>query len=840
MELAITSGFLAASAISCVILAVIVLVRSRRAAVHWAFIALCADLGLWSASILSVVISDNIDSARTRIDACFLFACLMPSAYYTFIALFPRSKFEGSKLMLAALALGGTALFALALAAGNLYVSEIAPLVPGSAPKVRYGPVLKGYSALCAVVVVAMNWNLYCKLRRSAGIERRQIQHVFLGILIASATGILTNVIGPMVGVYDMEPYGPVFITVMMGFFAYAMVRYHLLDVLTILSRTAVFAISSATVALVFISSVTFVQWALSVFPFVSEDLRTVLPTVIAALVIVLVLEPIRERAQLVLNRVVMRRRYDLNQFLARVGKTAAEYVRLDELLERVSHEIQTTVGASIVRVMLVDEKDPDSLIIEYSTKPEENGTVTHEYGRLLAHIRDSGEALLLEKLVHGPGSSKTGKIAEMLAELDAFLCVPLSRTSGLVGIINCGQKYSRDIYTNDDVTAFTALSSPLATAVENARLYRKLDEANEHRARILGSMRGGVIAVDTEGIVTTTNYGVSEILGTVELGTHMSQLNQQVAQILEQTLTTRRPVLDHEALIVRPDDERVPVVMSSAILTTSEEELTGAMVVIYDLTQVKRLEQNVQRAHRLSSVGTLAAGMAHEIKNPLVSIKTFSQLLPLRYDDPDFRATFTDIVPHEVERIDSIVTRLLHFARPKPATFAPQDLRAIIEEVLVLVENQLRKGNITVETDFPGPRVNIYGDEQQLHQVFLNLVLNAVDAMREKRRGMLRVRVDYDRMQARRGTRGSAPEIDCVKIRVSDTGCGMSSESLERIFTPFYTTKDEGTGLGLSVVHGIVQEHGGTIYVESAPGQETTFVITLPIAHRLSEQKGA
>jgi two-component system nitrogen regulation sensor histidine kinase GlnL len=427
-----------------------------------------------------------------------------------------------------------------------------------------------------------------------------------------------------------------------------------------------------------------------------------------------------------------------------------------------------------------------------------------------------------------------------MLAELDAYLCVPLVRTGTLVGVINCGQKYSRDIYTNEDVVAFTALSSPLATAIENARLYRKLDEANQHRARILSSMRGGVIAVDNEGIVTTVNYGVAEILGPVEIGTHMSGLNSQVAGILEKTLANRRPVLDYETLVVRPDEERVPVVMSSSVLTAGEDELIGAMVVLYDLTQVKRLEQNVQRAHRLSSVGTLAAGMAHEIKNPLVSIKTFSQLLPLRYDDADFRATFTDIVPHEVERIDSIVTRLLHFARPKPATFAPQDLRAIIEEVLVLVENQLRKGNIAVETDFPGSRVNIYGDEQQLHQVFLNLVLNALDAMREKRRGVLRVRVDYERMQVRRGAKGTAPEIDCVKVCVSDTGCGMSSESLERIFTPFYTTKDEGTGLGLSVVHGIVTEHGGSIYVESAPGLETTFVITLPIASRLSERKGA
>ena len=494
------------------------------------------------------------------------------------------------------------------------------------------------------------------------GYRAQTNQHVFLGILLATATGALTNIVGPMIGIHDVEPYGPVFVAVMMGFFTYAMVRYHLLDILVILSRTAVFAISSSTVALIFLGSVTLVQLALRELP-MNQELRDVLPTVVAALVIVLVLEPIKERAQLILNRVVMRRRYDLNQFLARVGKTAAECVNLDELLERVSRDIQSTIGASVVRVLLVDEKDPNTLLIEHSTKPEEKGTHTHEYSVLLDGIRATGEALLLEQLVHARASGDRAKIAQMLAELDAYLCVPLFRTGTLVGIINCGQKYSRDIYTNEDVVAFTALSSPLATAIENARLYRKLDEANQHRARILSSMRGGVIAVDNEGIVTTVNYGVSEILGPVEIGTHMSELNSQVASILEKTLANRRPVLDYETLVVRPDEQRVPVVMSSSVLTAGEDELIGAMVVLYDLTQVKRLEQNVQRAHRLSSVGTLAAGMAHEIKNPLVSIKTFSQLLPLR---GRWTGPRTDIVLRGRTHL-TIVTRLLRPAQNQP-----------------------------------------------------------------------------------------------------------------------------------------------------------------------------
>ena len=269
---------------------------------------------------------------------------------------------------------------------------------------------------------------------------------------------------------------------------------------------------------------------------------------------------------------------------------------------------------------------------------------------------------------------------------------------------------------------------------------------------------------------------------------------------------------------------------MSSAYLPTTEDNMAGAMVMMYDLTQLKKLEQNVQRAHRLSSIGTLAAGMAHEIKNPLVSIKTFAQLLLKRYDDPDFRTTFTDVVPNEVQRIDSIVTRLLHFARPQPANFAPYNLKSIISEVLVLVENQTRGASADVKLEFPETDVIINGDEQQLHQVFLNLVLNAIDAMEEDKGNLLEISCKFDRMRIRQTTPSGIPEIDCAKLSIIDSGTGISEESIDKLFTPFFTTKEDGTGLGLSIVHGILTEHQGEIYVENNSHGGATFVIVLPL----------
>jgi len=837
MNVGVTSFFLLLSAVSCIALAAAVLVRNPRRATNIAFGILCANLVLWTIGVFTIIHIKDPDTAAFWIRLTFAVSCFFPATFYLFIAFFPRGVFDGVKGLFVFYCVCGLILSVLALLPGPWYLSEVT--VSDSGLRLPdYGPVFTAYFVVCGFTFVVLHVNLARKLRGASGIARRQIQHVLLGIFATTLLGFLTSVVGPAFGVRSLEEYGPVFVLLMTATFAYAMVRYHLMDIWIIFSTTTVYAVAMAAVILVFLSTISLVHLLIRTRGEITRS--DVLSTVFAAIVIVLILEPLKERVQLLLNRTVLKRHYDVSRLLARASKNAAECVVLDQLLETVCTDIRNTVGAGVVRVLLVDERDPNLLITVYSTREKERGTQANDFSLLLDFLRERSEPVLLEALVHSRVTPERARMAELLAELDAYLCLPLKRTTGLVGILTLGQKLSRDIYSSDDVVAFTALATPLTTAIENARLYTKLEEANQHRARILSNMRGGVIAVDTDGAVTTVNTGATDIFGPIELGQHMSKITPQVARILQRTLEDRRAISDFETVIVSPDSERIPVVMSSSCLETGEGEVTGSMVVLYDLTQVKRLEQNVQRAHRLSSIGTLAAGMAHEIKNPLVSIKTFSQLLLDRYDDPDFRTTFTDIVPHEVERIDSIVTRLLHFARPRPANFAPHNLRGIIEEVLVLVENQMRKGNVTVEADFPGPDVSVYGDEQLLHQVFLNLVLNAIDAMKDMRTGAtLKVHVEYDRMVLRRNGRDPLPDADCVRVSLSDTGVGISAESLDRIFTPFYTTKDEGTGLGLAVVHGIVTEHGGSIFVESEPGEGTTFVITLPSARVLSGVKG-
>jgi two-component system nitrogen regulation sensor histidine kinase GlnL len=848
MELWITSAFLGLAAISCLGLAGLVVLRTHRRTLQLLFAVLCVNLALWALGVLSVIQSDTVGQANFGVRVTFVISAFLLASFYQFVCYFPKGRFDGFRSLLIGFYASGVFFSIAGCWPGSGYIRAI--IMPGDPnagnavmPQVEYGPIFHAYTPVIIICFLALQINLIRKMRRSTGIELRQIQHVLLGVFGMTLLATVTNVYAPAFGVTSMEAYGPVFIVLLVASFSYAMVRYHLLDIWVIISRTAVYFVATSFVVLTFFGSISWVRWTFFLLPLGNlPDPRVVelVSTLISAVIIAWVLAPLNERMQLLANRTILKRRYDVNQMLARTSKIAARHVKLDDLLQGVCEEVTSTIGAENARVMLCDEKDPQVLVTEYSSIEGEAEIRDTRLSALVNYTRANSDPIVMGELARNAESDSAREIVDLLEEMETELCIPLKTSSNLAGVLLLGPKYSKDIYSHEDVVAFTSMANPLATAIVNARLYRRLEEANLHRERILRNMRGGVVAVDTAGRITTLNQGTVEIFGRVELGAHMDVLPVEIGQVLRKTLDEERSIRDFETEIFNPREESIPVVTSSAPLHSGDGVLTGAMVMIYDLSQVKRLEHHVKRADRLSSIGTLAAGMAHEIKNPLVSIKTFSQLLPKRFDDEEFRQGFSDIVPSEVDRIDSIVTRLLDFARPKKADFAPYNIRAIIEDVFALVENQTRAQDVCVETSFPGPAVIIFGDEQQLHQVFLNLVLNAVDAMEHSVEKKLRVSVEYGRTHLR--PKGQSPllEAECATVSFSDTGSGMSEDAVDRIFTPFYTTKDTGTGLGLAVVHGIITEHGGQIDVNSSPNQGTTFVITLPLASAANVMDGA
>lgn len=224
-------------------------------------------------------------------------------------------------------------------------------------------------------------------------------------------------------------------------------------------------------------------------------------------------------------------------------------------------------------------------------------------------------------------------------------------------------------------------------------------------------------------------------------------------------------------------------------------------------------LRQEITQSERIKSIAILASGMAHEIKNPLTPIKTFSEQLPSRLDDKEFLLKFSRIINKEVDRIDNLVQELLNFAKPSPPQIKKTNIHQLIEQTLDFLNNEIIRHKINLNTSFENKNLLINIDSQQIKQALLNIFLNAIDAMPDG--GILRIDLHIK---------------ESLVIEISDTGCGINPKDLPYIFDPFFTKKDHGTGLGLSITYEIIKNHNGKIFAESILGKGTTFRIELPL----------
>ncbi|MCH7958594.1 MAG: PAS domain-containing protein [Candidatus Hydrogenedentes bacterium] len=831
MEKIVPSALNLTTAIVCLVLAIIVLTRNRRKTTHRAFAVFSGNLSFWALGVFIVIQCKTAESARFWIIATEMTACFIPANFYRFVGYFPKGHFDGSARFLKFLYIAASVEAVLSLTPWYILEISVFSNVP---PSVVYGPAYLPLMAIVVVTIIALFKNLLHKHKTTEGFEHRQVQQIMFGMFCMASLSVLLLLCSIVFKLDLMQAYGPISTMVTMSFFAYAMVRYHLLDTRVLLSHAAVVSFMTVFVLGALIGIVTFMQWAFGG----SVNSEQVVSAFLASLFVVLAFQTVKRGMESITEGTLLRQRYDVNRLYTRIANQAAEELQLDRLLKTVAEDIQETIGVKTIRVLLIDETDPKKLVTEFTTVQDESLNPTRKYAYLLGYLRAHPQPILLEKILHTGPDVEMARIAQQLADLDAHFCLPLLTGNGLVGIMTLGQKESHDIYSKEELLAFHALAGPLGTAIANARLYSELDSVNLHMSNLFRQMREGVIAVDTQGKISSINDAARKLVGHVATGESYEMLPEEIAELLENTLNAEEGISGFETQIVGVNGNDLPVVMSSAKLKGPTQSTNGAVALIYDLSHVKRLEQNVLRADRLSSIGTLAAGMAHEIKNPLVSIKTFAHLLMSRYQDPDFRTTFKEVVPHEVDRIDAIVTRLLDFSRPKPVSFEPQDARAIVEGVLALVENQTRKNLITVTTKFPKEDLLMYGDDQQLHQVFLNLVLNAIDAMKDTENRSLYIEANLGHMHLLKREIPSGADTRCVQISIMDTGCGIPHSAMEDLFTPFYTTKEEGCGLGLAVVHGIIAEHGGQIDVTSSPERGTTFTVSLPLSRALHTVK--
>jgi PAS domain S-box-containing protein len=416
----------------------------------------------------------------------------------------------------------------------------------------------------------------------------------------------------------------------------------------------------------------------------------------------------------------------------------------------------------------------------------------------------------------------------------ELYYYVPCVVRDRIVAMIGLGRPPSGGLLTSEDTDLLRALSGYVAVAVDNSLLYRsemeKADELaklKEFSENIIESVSVGILAVDLEGRITTWNTAMERMFGI----RRDSALYCNVADVLDPDLVEtiakvsgregwalHRQHQVYKYSLISRDGHKLTVNISLAPFEAALGVVTGSLMVFENVTERVVLEQQLHEKEKLSSIGLLAAGVAHEVNTPLAGISSYSQMLLQQTANADPKHQLLEKILAQTRRASDIVSNLLNFSRTGNAEFREVNVNKVLEDTLQLLDPQLRNTRIEVVTNYSEDLAPGYGDPSKLQQVFMNIILNARDAMPVGGKLLIQTRTVET----------------SVVVDFKDSGIGIAPEHIARIYDPFFTTKEvgQGTGLGLSLSYGIIQEHGGRIFVESRPGEGTHFTIKLPSAH--------
>lgn len=344
----------------------------------------------------------------------------------------------------------------------------------------------------------------------------------------------------------------------------------------------------------------------------------------------------------------------------------------------------------------------------------------------------------------------------------------------------------------------------------------RALQEMRTYMQHVVESMADGLLSVDVQGRITMVNPKACQLLtlSPADLaGRLFADVFGRTALALDPVLTRGLPLEEREIEWASSSGEAIPLAVSVTPLTGDQGEVQGAVVLLRDLRTLKALQQRVERTERLAALGRLAAGVAHEIRNPLGAIRGLVQYFQATWKEHSEQRTYLDVIVREVDRLNRVVSDLVEFARPREPQREPHDLVEVVRHAVTLLEPDVRAKGLQIVPDLDDRLPPLLVDRDLLLQALLNIFLNAVEAMEPG--GVLRIQL--------------AANPGWVELAIQDTGGGIPAEHLGRLFDPFFTTKQQGTGLGLAIAHSVIQVHEGEINIDSTLGGGTTVTIRLP-----------
>ena len=630
---------------------------------------------------------------------------------------------------------------------------------------------------------------------------------------------------------------------------AYAIVRYRLMDVDIIFRRgyaytLATLCILAASYGIVFSLG--------GVVQKYFRDLGTA-GVMTVMLIGAFLFQPIRNWMQEWLDRHFYRDRYDYRQTLVTFARELSSETDLDTMLASVGDRLLETLGIKHLAFFLAEERsgEPQFRLKKAMGNNPRLASSSDELDLSFLNWKLPEGYLFFERTRHqldAVSRSWPASVRKTIAELDCTYYLPCTVRGRTVAYMGISRTADGDYLSSVDVELLLTLAGYVAIAIENASLYRSLQRKVEEYERlkefsenIVESINVGILAADLDDRVESWNTQIEQLSGVPRdqaLGRKLAELFP--AALADQFHRVRGETGIHHIykFVLKPaiaangnghnngngNGNGLPARFREATLNVAiaplvskDQEQIGRLIIFDDVTDRAELEQRLVQADKLSSIGLLAAGVAHEVNTPLAVISTYAQMLAKQVADDSQKTLILDKIAKQTFRASEIVNSLLNFSRTSTTSFGNVNLNRVIQETLSLLEHQLQKSGIQLNTALEPDLPPVYGNAGKLQQVFLNLFLNARDAMTAG--GTLDVRAWVE------GSR--------VKIEVADTGHGIAPENIHRIYDPFFTTKAarKGTGLGLSVTYGIIQEHGGSIEVSNRKSGGARFRLELPLA---------
>jgi len=685
-----------------------------------------------------------------------------------------------------------------------------------------------GYLAAYFVLAAFVLWHSYQKAETF--ILRQQMKWVTRGTILAVAPFTIFYVIPylswstPTLAM-KVSVLSLVFLPLTFG---YAIFRYRLMDVDLIFKRGMAYtiaagAITAAYFAAVGVASELFHQNFPSAGP---------IGLILAIAVTALLFNPFKNWVQDYLDKVFYRKRYDYRKTLIEFGRDLNSETDLDKMLTSIVDRLSRTLLVNRLAIFLSNPDDPEQFSLAKSYGIANTSGLNFDFLHVERPEWQAGH-LFFDNPHHAV--RETPPAREAIRRLDLNYYIPCTVMNRMIAVLGLGKTAEGDFLSSEDVQLLETLAGYIGIAVQNARLYKSLEQKagqyerlKEFNENIVESISVGVLAVDLEDRIESWNSQMEVMFALPRkdaLGRSMPDVLP--AAFLEEYYRVRQTPGIHNLYKFRlatTGDTRVTNI-AIAPLVSKDFSVIGRLIIVDDITERIELESQLSQAEKLSSVGLLAAGVAHEVNTPLAVISSYAQMLAKQVRGDDKQSALLEKITRQTFRASEIVNSLLNFSRTSSTEFANVDLNRVIQDTLTLLDHQFKTARIAVQQELQPELPPIHGNTGKLQQVFLNLFLNAKDAMPSG--GTLTISTNNGHK---------------VQVVVSDTGTGIAQEHIHRIYDPFFTTKSKpqhkvghssGTGLGLSVTYGIIQEHAGRIRVDSKPGRGTTFIMEFPMVRK-------